>query len=65
MIEFGKSLCESMLEYNLIMEKDERDKEEIRNRMIERKLHRKPDIPKLQLHLKNEEGNFTMANNQA
>ena len=52
-----------MLEYNLIMEKDERDKEEIRNRMIERKLHRKPDIPKLQLHLKNEEGNFTMANN--
>ena len=51
-----------MLEYSLIMEKDAKDKEEIKNRMNERKISRKPNIPKLNLNLKNEEGNFTLAN---
>ena len=44
LIEFGKSVCESVLEYMLILDKDRKFKEEIRARIRSRKNNKKPRV---------------------
>mmetsp|Transcript_35080 Transcript_35080/g.34102 ORF Transcript_35080/g.34102 Transcript_35080/m.34102 type:complete len:437 (+) Transcript_35080:907-2217(+) len=43
-IEFGKSICECMLEYYLLMERDKQLKQELKEKIIQRRKKRKPKM---------------------